>query len=94
MENISKFTLIDGAPDPEQIEDWAEEYYTGLMNMIKPLWGFAGIGDVLKSMAAIPVEKLVTEELAGENATVIKSAVEQVKQIAAREISYIKAYMG
>jgi hypothetical protein len=85
--------IIDGVPDLEQIEEWSENYYNGLLNMMKPLWGFADINDVLKSMAAIPFEKLVSEELSGESAIVIKMATDQIKQIAAREIEYIKAYM-
>ncbi len=93
MEHTSKFELIDGEPDLEQIEEWAEDYYNGLLNMMKPLWGLADINDVLKSMAGIPFNKLVTEELAGESATLIKLAIDQVNQIAAREIEYIKAYM-
>jgi hypothetical protein len=93
MEYKSKFKLIDGAPDLEQIEEWAEDYYTGLLNMMKPLWGLADINDMLNSMAGIPFDKLVTEELAGESEAVIKLAIDQTKQIAAREIRYIQAYM-
>jgi len=54
----------------------------------------ADINDVLKSMAAIPFDKLVTEELAGESATLIKRVIDQIKKIKAREIEQIKAYMG
>ncbi|PKM76967.1 MAG: hypothetical protein CVU90_09530 [Firmicutes bacterium HGW-Firmicutes-15] len=93
MEYTSKFNLIDGVPDLEQIEEWAEEYYNGLVSMMKPLWGLADINDVLKSMAGIPFDKLVTDELAGESATLINLAIDQVKQIGTREIEYIKAYM-
>lgn len=93
MENVSKFGLIDGEPDLEQIEEWAEEYYSGLLNMMKPLLARAEINDMLNSLAAIPFEKLVTEALAGESPAVIKLAIDQTKQIAAREISYIQAYM-
>jgi hypothetical protein len=93
MEYTSKFMLKDGVPDLEQIEEWAEDYYNGLLNMMKPLWGLADINDVLKSMAGIPFDKLVTEQLAGESATLIKLVIDQIKQIADREIEYIKAYM-
>ncbi|MDD3365354.1 MAG: hypothetical protein PHZ03_10270 [Syntrophomonas sp.] len=93
MEHTSKFNIIDGVPDLEQIEEWAEDYYNGVLSMMKPLWGFIDINDVLKSMAGISFDKLVTEELVGESAAVIKLAIDQVNQIAAREIEYIKAYM-
>ena len=93
MEHISKFELIDGVPDIDQVEEWAENYYNSILNMMKPFWGLADINDVLKSMAEIPFDKLVTEELAGESAMLIKLAIDQVNQIAAREIESIKAYL-
>ncbi|MDD4803392.1 MAG: hypothetical protein PHF24_10740 [Syntrophomonas sp.] len=90
---MSNFQLMNGIPDQEQIEAWAEEYYRNLLSMMKPLWSKADINDVLKSLEAIPFDKLVSEQLTEESAAVIKLAVDQVKQTAAREIEYIKAYM-
>lgn len=90
----SRFTLIDGVPDHDQVEAWAEDYYQGLLKMMNGFYAQVEVNEVLKSMQAIPFNRLATQELNGENPEVIQLAIQFINEIAAREIEYMQAYMG
>jgi len=89
----SRFEHIDGIPDIEQIEEWAENYYQSLLTMMNPLFSHVNMNDVVDSLSAIQFNRLVSEELTGESAEIIKLAMECVEKVADREIEYIKAYI-
>lgn len=89
----SRFKLVNGVPDSEQIEEWAEQYFQGLLTMMNLFYSRTDMAEVLKSMEAIPFNQMAAQELAGESPEVIEIAMALVDEIAAREIEYIKAYM-
>jgi hypothetical protein len=91
---ISKFTLVNGIPDSEQIEEWAESYFQGLLQMMNHFYSRADINEVLKSMEAAPFDQMAAKELEGESPEVIAVAMKLVNEMAQREIAYIKAYLG
>lgn len=90
---MSRFALVNGAPDIEQIEEWAEGYFQGLLSMMNLFYSRTDMSEVLKSMEAIPFNQMAAQELDGESLEVIEIAMELIDKIAAREIEYIKAYM-
>jgi len=88
-----KFLLADGMPDINAIEEWAEGYYHGLIGMVNGFYAHADMNDVLASMEAIPFEEFVANELNGASEAVITIAKALVKEIANREIEYIRSYL-
>jgi hypothetical protein len=94
MANTSRFDLIDGVPDYEQVEAWAEIYFQGLLQMMNGFYAQADMNEVLKSMQAIPFHRLATQELEGESSEVIALAMQFINEMAAREIDYMQAYLG
>jgi len=88
-----KFLLADGMPDIDAIEEWAEEYYQGLIGMVNGFYAQADMNDVLASMEAIPFDEFVANELSGAREAVITIAQALIKEIANREIEYIKSYL-
>jgi len=89
----SRFALVNGVPDSEQIEEWAESYFQGLLTMMNLFYSRTDMSEVLKSMEAIPFNQMAAQELDGESLEVIEIAMNLIDEIAAREIEYIKAYL-
>jgi hypothetical protein len=89
----SRFKLVNGVPDSEQIEEWAEEYFQSLLRMMNLFYARTDLPSVLESLEAIKFSQMAAQELVGETAEVIEIAVNIIDEIAAREIEYIKAYM-
>lgn len=90
----SRFNLIDGIPDAEQIEEWAETYFQSLLRMMNLFYSRTDVTEVVKSMEAISFSQMAAQELAGESLEVIEMAMDIIDEIAAREIEYIRAYQG
>jgi len=88
----SKFALVNGVPDREQIEEWAESYFQGLLTMMNLFYSRTDMSEVLKSMEAIPFNQMAAKELEDESLEVIELAMTLIDEIAAREIEYIRAY--
>ena len=90
----SRFALVNGVPDSEQIEEWAEGYFQGLINMMNVFYSRTDMAGVLQSMEAIPFNQMAAKELEDESLEVIEIAMTLIDEIAAREIEYIRAYVG
>ncbi|MEA4926735.1 MAG: hypothetical protein VB084_15685 [Syntrophomonadaceae bacterium] len=84
---------MNGIPDSEQIEEWAEAYFESLLRMMNLFYARTDLTSVLESMEAIKFSQMAAQELAGETPEVIATATKMIDEIAAREIEYIKAYM-
>ncbi len=89
----SRFNLVNGIPDSEQIEEWAEAYFESLLRMMNLFYARTDLTSVLESMEAIQFSQMAAQELAGETPEVIATAMKIIDEIAVREIEYIKAYM-
>lgn len=89
-----KFLLADGMPDVAAIEEWAEVYYQGLIRMMNGFYARADMSEVLASMKNIPFDDFVAKELTGASGRVIEIARDIIRDIADREIEYIKSYVN
>ncbi len=90
----SRFALVNGVPDSEQIQEWAESYFQGLINMMNCFYSRTDMAGVLQSMEAVPFNQMAAKELEDESLEVIEIAMTLIDEIAAREIEYIRAYAG
>ncbi len=88
-----RFLLPDGSPNMPALNEWAEEYYQTLMGMVNGFYAQADIQDVIASLRNIPFEQFVSQELSDAGETIVGIAVTLVKEIAEREIEYIRAYL-
>jgi len=92
MEPVSKFNLINGVPDSEQVEEWVENYFQNLLKMMNPFYAQIDLKDALNSIKAIRFDQLAAKELAGESPQIIEMATNLINQMADSEIEYMEAY--
>ncbi|MGI5920954.1 MAG: hypothetical protein ACOX6I_04385 [Syntrophomonadaceae bacterium] len=94
MNNLgtSKFELINGQPDVDQVEAWAESFFESMLNMVNGFYCRLDIKEVADNMGNIPFEQMVREQLRNENEEVINIAVAKVRELAKMQIEYLQAY--
>lgn len=90
----SRFTMIDGSPDYDEVEAWAEGYFQSLLKMMNGFYAQVEMTEVVTSMQAIPFHRLATQELEGESPEVVELAVQVIAAMVEREIEYMQAYIG
>ena len=90
---ISKFDSIDGVPDADQIQTWAEGYFQNMIMMLNTFFVHVSPAEAVERMAAVPFAQLAAEELEGESEAVINLAVEFIKELAAVELEFMRAYI-
>jgi len=93
MEPVSRFNLINGVPDSEQVEEWVESYFQGLLKMMNPFYSKVNLKEVLNSIKAIRFDQLAAKELAGESPQIIEMATNLINEMAKSEIEYMEAYV-
>jgi hypothetical protein len=93
MYNLSRFNLIDGKPDEDQVEAWAESYFYNIMNILNAFFSQVDIPETIARMSCIPFDKLVAEELEDESEEVVAIAVAKVKELAEIEMELLQAYL-
>jgi len=91
--HISKFNSINGIPDQNQIQEWAEDYFQNLLMMLNSFLAHASVEEAVQRMEQVPFRQLVTEALEGESEAIIKLAVEIIGEKAASELEYMRAYL-
>jgi len=90
---ISKFDSIDGVPDADQIQTWAEGYFQNMIMMLNTFFVHVSPAEAVERMAAVPFAHLAAEELEGESEAVINLAVEIINELAAVELEFMRAYI-
>jgi hypothetical protein len=94
MPGISKFDHIDGKPDEEQIENWVEEYFHNMLNILNTFFTVLDLKEALARMKAIPFESLIKEQLEDESEEVLKIAVARLNELLAIEIEFREYYVN
>jgi hypothetical protein len=94
MYNLSRFNCVDGKPDEDQVEAWAESYFYNIMNILNAFFSQVDVPETLARMSCIPFGKLVAEELEDESAEVIAIAVAKVNELAEIEMELLQAYLA
>ncbi len=92
MYKLSKFESKDGIPNIEQVEAWAESFFFNLLNILNAFFVHLEIEEVVSRMELIPFDQLVAEQLEGENAEIIKIAVDKVNDLAEMEMDFLQTY--
>lgn len=93
MYRFSKFGPRNDIDNFEQIEEWAEHFFFNLLNILNAFFVHIEVDEIVSRMAAIPFAELVEEQLEGENAEVIKIAVDKVNELVAMEMDFLQAYL-
>ena len=93
MYKLSRFNCIDGKPDQDQVEAWAESYFYNITNILNAFFAQVEISETIARMSCIPFDELVAEELEDESTEVITIAVAKVKELAEMELDLLQAYI-
>lgn len=94
MYRLSRFNCVDGKPDEDQVEAWAESYFYNIMNILNAFFSQVEVPETIERMACIPFGKLAAEELEDESAEVVAIAVTKVNELAEFEMELLQAYMA
>lgn len=94
MYSLSRFASVNGVPDREEVENWAEAYFYNMLNLLNAFFCQVEIGDALDRMRKIPFARLVEEELENESEEVKNIALRKVMELWEAEIKYMEAYVG
>lgn len=92
MHNQSKFDFIDGKPDEEQVQNWVDEFFYNLMNILNTFYATVELEEVAERMSCVPFDKLILEQIEDEGDEVKKIAVSRITELAAIEIEYVQHY--
>lgn len=93
MYSLSRFACVNGMPDREEIEAWAENYFFNLINLLNAFLSQVAVDEALDRMRKIPFAELVAEELENESEEVKKVAIGKVMELLEMEMKYMEAYV-
>lgn len=93
MYNLSRFNCIDGQPDKDQVEVWAESYFYNLMNILNAFFSQVDIQETIARMSCIPFDELVAKELEDESPEVIAIAVNKTLELLETEMELLHIYL-
>jgi len=93
MYRLSRFNCIDGKPDEDQVEVWAESYFYSIMNILNAFFSQVDVPETIARMGCIPFDQLVAEELEDESSEVIAIAVNKTLELLETEMELLQAYL-
>ena len=88
----SRFNNIDGRPDEDQVCDWTDQFFFGLLNTLNSFYAQVEFKNAGERLKAVPFDRLVLEQLAGESDEIREIAVNRVKELLDNEIEFLNAY--
>lgn len=92
MTGYNQFDLEDDDLDEEQVEQWVEQFFTGLLNMLNGFYAQLDLRETLERLKTIPFEDLVLEQLIGESDEVKLIAIRHIRALANQEMAYLGEY--
>lgn len=93
MYNEQKFYFENGIIEGEQIENWVEAYFSRLMDLFNGFFVRVDAAEAVSRISIIPFEKLLKEELEGEDPEVIEIAVAKLKELLETELEIMRSYL-
>ncbi len=89
---MSRFNLVDGKIDEDEILIWSEEFFFNMLNLLNAFFANVDIKDAAERMSLIPFGQLVCDQLVDESEEIRAIATARVIELAEMEVSYLKAY--
>lgn len=93
MYHLSRFNSVDGKPDQEQVENWAETFFFNLMTVLNAFFSYVDVEEALDRMKRVPFADLVKEELEDENEEIKNMAIRKVNELAEIELQFMESYI-
>ncbi|MEA1961424.1 MAG: hypothetical protein U9N81_09175 [Bacillota bacterium] len=90
---ISKFESVDGNPNAQQVEDWAEEFFHNLLTVMNTFFSYVEVAEAVERMSAIPFGDVIREQLEGESDKIIEIAINKVDELLEMELEFMRAYV-
>ncbi|MEN6348678.1 MAG: hypothetical protein ABFD08_04675 [Syntrophomonas sp.] len=88
----SKFDLQGKTPIEEQVDEWTEQFFYNLMNILNNFYTRVSIEETLNSLKGIDFTRLVFEQLEEESEEIKAMAAAKIMELAQVEIAYLESY--
>ncbi|MGE5391267.1 MAG: hypothetical protein ACM3PE_09420 [Deltaproteobacteria bacterium] len=93
MYRLSRFTLVDGRPDEDEVMEFVDAYFFNTMTVLNAFFAKIDIAEALSRLELIPFGDLISEELADEDEQTISRAVERITELVEMELEVIRSYL-
>lgn len=88
----SRFDHVDGRPDEDQVCEWTDSFFFSILNTLNSFYAQVEFKNAGERLQAVPFDKLVMEQLAGESDEVMEIALKRVKELLDHETEFLNAY--
>ncbi|MEQ8176264.1 MAG: hypothetical protein ABRQ26_14495 [Syntrophomonadaceae bacterium] len=88
----NKFDLSGKTPIEDQVQDWTEQFFYNLMNILNSFYSRVSLAETLNSLKGIDFTRLVLEQLEDESDEIKAMASAKVEELARVEIEYMESY--
>lgn len=93
MYHLSRFKLVDGRPDEDEVQNWVDGYFFNTMTVLNAFFSHVEMAEALSRLELIPFGDMVSEELADEDEETVRQAVERINELAEMELEVIRSYL-
>ncbi|NLW91365.1 MAG: hypothetical protein GXY34_07170 [Syntrophomonadaceae bacterium] len=93
MYRLSRFKLVDGRPDEDEVMEFVDAYFFNTMTVLNAFFAKIEMAEALSRLELIPFGDLISEELADEDEQTISQAVERITELAEMELEVIRSYL-
>jgi len=93
MYRLSRFKLVDGRPDEDELLEFVESYFFNMMTVLQAFFARVEMAEALSRLELIPFGDLISEELADEDELTVSLAVERITELVDMELEVIRSYL-
>lgn len=93
MYRLSRFTLVDGRPDEDEVMEFVDSYFGNMMTVLNAFFARVEMAEALSRLELIPFGDLISQELADEDEQTISQAVERITELVEMEFEVIRSYL-
>lgn len=93
MYRLSRFTLVDGRPDEDELMEFVDAYFGNMMTVLNAFFARVETAEALSRLELIPFGDLISQELADEDEQTINQAVARITELVEMEFEVIRAYL-
>lgn len=93
MYRLSRFTMVDGRPDEDEVQDFVDAYFFNMMTVLNAFFARVEMAEALSRLELIPFGDMISEELDDEDEQTIGQAVERITELVEMELEVIRSYL-
>jgi len=93
MYRLSRFKLVDGRPDEDEVQEFVDAYFFNMMTVLNAFFARVEMAEALSRLELIPFGELIAEELGDEDEQTVSQAVERITELVEMELEVIRSYL-